>query len=180
MAVYTGEYTIEEQIVTQIARAFGPDDEMSITGMTMCGYVGAVLAQRLYAPKCVVFTEVAARGATTSGLRFPFMAGHPPEDSLEALATSRDVFDFVIGGKWCIMMQPAQIDMHGNMNISLIGDKKKPTAVLVAARGVPDNTNNAKNVIYTVTDHTKRSFVEKVDFVSGIGYGDTRNQGLVK
>lgn len=77
-------------------------------------------------------------------------------------------------------MQPAQIDKFGNMNISLIGDKKKPKAALVGSRGVPDNTSNGGRVYYNVADHNVRSFVEKVDFVSGCGHTGARKEGLIK
>ncbi len=189
MKEYATEYTREEQIVSQLARLFNSDDRLVIATMNNAGFVSNALAQRLYAPRVCVYMDAGGgkgTGAllTDPGLRFPFMVGHPPEAAITAPLHSREIFDLLIGGKWNILMQPAQIDKFGNMNISAIGDWRKPTATLVGARGVPDNTTNGGRVYYYVPEHTSRVFVEKVDIICGVGYGPERERerekGVVK
>ena len=66
-------------------------------------------------------------------------------------------------------MMASQIDRTGNQNISAIGDWARPKAQLVGVRGAPGNTVN-HSTSYWVPNHSKRSFVEQVDVVSGVGY----------
>ncbi len=183
MKEYTKEYTREEQMVTQLAQVFRPDDVLAIAAMNNACFVAIALAQRLYAPYAISYMDAqgsTGTGAFLAGVRFPFFAGFPPDDFVVAPLNSRDIFALLIAGKWNIFMQPAQVDKFGNMNISAIGDWRKPTAALVGARGVPDNTTNGGRVYYYVPEHTKRVFVEKVDFICGVGYGPTREKGVVK
>ena len=178
MAKLASSYTMEEQLVANIAREFGPGDQIALTGMVSCAFVAAGVAERLYAPNISIIAEAKGRVAVVSNLRLPWM--EPPDDQIDCLLSNEDVFDLLIGGKWNIFMQPSQIDQYGNMNISVIGDWKKPKAPLVGARGVPDNTTNGGRVYYMVTNHSTRSFVEKVDFICGVGYGPERQQGIIK
>ena len=66
-------------------------------------------------------------------------------------------------------MMASQVDRYGNQNLSAIGDWARPKAQLVGVRGAPGNTIN-HTTSYWVPSHSKRSFVEHVDFVCGIGY----------
>jgi acyl CoA:acetate/3-ketoacid CoA transferase beta subunit len=67
------------------------------------------------------------------------------------------------------MMGGAQIDRHGNQNISVIGDWKRPKAQLLGVRGAPGNTVNHP-VSYWIPKHSPRVFTPRVDMVSGVGY----------
>jgi acyl CoA:acetate/3-ketoacid CoA transferase beta subunit len=73
-------------------------------------------------------------------------------------------------------MQPVQIDQFGNANLSLVGDKIKPERVFVGSRGFPDNTVYCERVYYFVPEHTRRVFVNHVDFISGVGHGPEREK----
>lgn len=173
-------YTIEEQIVTQIARSFGPEDDFLTVGVTNCGLVGLVLAQRLYAPRLKLCMDAKGRSALLSNVSFPFMLGNPPEKFIETLATNEEIFGWLIKGKWNIIMQPVQIDKFGNTNLAVVGDKRKPSRFFVGPRGVPDNTTNGARIYYVIPDHNPRVFVESVDYICGVGYGPERKQGVVK
>jgi acyl CoA:acetate/3-ketoacid CoA transferase beta subunit len=66
-------------------------------------------------------------------------------------------------------MGATQIDRYGNQNIACIGDPRRPRAQLLGMRGAPGNTINHPTS-YWVPNHGPKSFVAKVDVVSGIGY----------
>ena len=174
------DYTMEEQIVSQIARSFGPDDDMVTTAVTMCGFVGLCLAQELYAPNISYWMEAKGRGALLSKVVYPFMMGSPPQGFVETLCTTEDIFEWLAAGKWCILMQAVQIDKFGYTNLSLVGDKKNPSSVFVGSRGVPDNTVNGARTYFMIPGHSTRTFVEKVDFISGVGNGPERKEGIIK
>ncbi len=81
----------------------------------------------------------------------------------------RAVFTMLAAGRRHVMMGAAQIDRHGNQNISAIGDWKRPKAQLLGVRGAPGNTVNHP-VSYWVPRHSPRVFTPRVDMVSGVGY----------
>ena len=81
----------------------------------------------------------------------------------------RDLFDIVWSGRRHIVMGASQIDPHGNQNFAAIGDWKKPKAQLLGLRGAPGNLVN-NTTSYWIPNHSTRSFVQKVDIVSGPGY----------
>ncbi len=61
-----------------------------------------------------------------------------------------------------LLATPAQIDGHGNANLSVIGQWSNPKVALVGTRGLPDATE----VHFVMPTHTSRQLVERVDFVS--------------
>ena len=66
-------------------------------------------------------------------------------------------------------MGASQIDPYGNQNFAAIGDWKKPKVQLLGLRGAPGNLVN-NTTSYWIPNHSTRSFVQKVDVVSGPGY----------
>ena len=81
----------------------------------------------------------------------------------------RLVFDVVWSGRRHVMMGATQIDRFGNQNIAFIGPFQRPKTQLLGMRGAPGNTINHPTS-YWVPNHSPKSFVAKVDVVSGIGY----------
>ncbi|MCX5999925.1 MAG: CoA-transferase [Chloroflexi bacterium] len=182
MALQSKGYTLEEQIVCQIARAFGPDDAIGVMAITNCSLVGVALAQRLYAPNMLIAQQIKGRKGWVwlSDVTLPFPGSQPPDRCAEVPFNTEEIFELQLAGKLNVLMSPAQIDKYGNTNISVIGDWRRPTAVLAAARGVPDNTTNGRRVYYIVNNHSPRVFVEKVDFVCGYGRGPERENGTIR
>ena len=133
--------------------------------------LGARLAKLTFAPDLVLTDGEAA-----------LMVGAPavstPPDQLvrEAVMTYRNVFDVVWSGRRHIMMMASQIDRFGNQNISAIGPHAQPKVQLVGVRGAPGNSVNHPTS-YWVPDHGTRTFVERVDVVSGVGYARAAEAG---
>ena len=68
----------------------------------------------------------------------------------------------------------AQIDKFGNINTTVIGgDYGKPKVRLPGAGGAPEIAASCREVIVVVRQN-HRSFVERVDFVTSVGYGSGR------
>jgi glutaconate CoA-transferase subunit B len=63
----------------------------------------------------------------------------------------------------------AQLDRYGNMNITAIGDYLNPKVRLVGCLAQPEHFAFVRRP-YVVMDLDKRSFVEKVDFITSVGY----------
>ncbi|MFC5750912.1 CoA-transferase subunit beta [Actinomadura rugatobispora] len=81
----------------------------------------------------------------------------------------RDHLWLVLNGRRHVILGASQIDPYGNSNISCIGDWERPRSQLLGMRGAPGNTR-VNTTSYWIPKHSPRVFVEKVDFVSGIGW----------
>jgi glutaconate CoA-transferase subunit B len=65
----------------------------------------------------------------------------------------------------------AQLDRFGNINTTVIGDDyTRPRVRLPGAGGAPEIAASCREVIVVVR-HDRRAFVERVDFVTSVGFG---------
>ena len=64
----------------------------------------------------------------------------------------------------------AQIDRFGNINSTVIGDYETPKVRLPGAGGAPEIAASCREVMVMLRQ-SPRAFVERVDFVSSMGYG---------
>jgi hypothetical protein len=138
------DFTLDELCVVACADAWRGDGEILASPIGVIPALAARLAQLTFAPD--LFLADAGEGP------IPF----------------RSVFDLVWSGRRHVMMGAAQLDRHGNQNISCIGPHARPRAQLLGARGAPGNTINHATS-YWLPAHTPRVLVERVDAVCGIG-----------
>ncbi|MBZ0290865.1 MAG: hypothetical protein K8I30_24780 [Anaerolineae bacterium] len=74
--------------------------------------------------------------------------------------------------------RPAQVDAQGNTNNIAFGqDYRRPRMRLPGTGGIPDVTAYSDYVYLYVPRHSRVTFVEKVDFVSGLGHVPERRRG---
>lgn len=173
-------YTRDEQITCCIARSFTEEDDFCVIATSFSGSVALVLAKELYAPGLSLVGLAEGRYAILKDIRFPMTPGSPPEECIETVFSTEEAFSLVAGGKWFVIMQAVQIDQYAYMNLSLLGDKFRPTQSFVGSRGIPTNTVIMPRTLLFVSNHVSRVFVEEVDFKSGVGYGEERKEGIVK
>jgi glutaconate CoA-transferase subunit B len=62
----------------------------------------------------------------------------------------------------------AQIDRHGNLNSTVIGDYDHPRVRLPGGGGAPEIALGVRDVIVTLR-HSSRAFVERLDFTTSLG-----------
>lgn len=67
-----------------------------------------------------------------------------------------------------------QIDRHGNVNLHVLGDYRRPRLRTAGAFGSALIYYMAKRVVLFRTEHTRRSLVERVDFVTAPGMSSER------
>jgi glutaconate CoA-transferase, subunit B len=63
-----------------------------------------------------------------------------------------------------------QVDKQGNLNSVCIGDYKKPKVRLVGSILLPEHLALFGREYIMMPHHEVRNFVERVDYVSGVGY----------
>jgi acyl CoA:acetate/3-ketoacid CoA transferase beta subunit len=141
--------------VVACAEAWRGDGAILASPMGLIPSLGARLARLTFAPDLLL----------TDGEACLLDA----EGRVEGWLPYAKVFTMVAAGRRHVMMGAAQIDRHGNQNISCIGDWHRPKAQLLGVRGAPGNTVNHP-VSYWVPKHSRRVFVPAVDMVSGVGY----------
>ena len=144
-----------EVCAVALAEAFRGDGEILASGIGVLPSIAARLARATFAPDLLLTDGVATLGeadGTPSGW-MPYRA----------------IFDLVWSGRRHVIMGASQIDRHGNQNIAAIGDPRRPKAQLLGMRGAPGNTINHPTS-YWIPSHSLRSFVAKVDVVSGVGH----------
>lgn len=74
--------------------------------------------------------------------------------------------------------RPGQIDAYGNFNNIAFGESyDRPLLRMPGTGGIPDVTTYSQRVYIYVPRHSKVTFVERVDFVSGLGHSPQRKQG---
>ena len=65
----------------------------------------------------------------------------------------------------------AQIDRYANINTTILGSYRQPKVRLPGAGGAPEIAASCKEVVVIVR-HRARTLVDRVDFVTSVGYGD--------
>jgi glutaconate CoA-transferase subunit B len=138
--------------------------------------LAANLARRTHAPNCRLVYESGAIDARPR--RLPLSIG---DDDLAATATAvvsvPEMFNFWVGaGRIDVgFLGAAQIDRFANINTTVIGPYDAPGTRLPGAGGAPEIAAAAGRVIVIVRQ-SPRTFVERVDFVSSVGFGPTGSE----
>jgi acyl CoA:acetate/3-ketoacid CoA transferase beta subunit len=74
--------------------------------------------------------------------------------------------------------RPAQVDPFGNFNNIAFGKNyNRPRMRLPGTGGIPDVTTYSSQVYLYVPRHSRLTFVEELDFISGLGHNAKRTHG---
>lgn len=156
--------SLSEYCVIACAEAWRGNGPVLASAFGVIPTLGARLAKATFEPALLVTDGEALL------LAGPLPVGASAgETAVEGWLPFRAVFDVVAAGRRHVMMGASQIDRYGNQNISCIGAHERPSVQLIGVRGAPGNTVNHPTS-YWVPAHSPRVFVERVDFVSGVGY----------
>jgi glutaconate CoA-transferase subunit B len=163
------DWTTDEMMTVAAARALR-DGVSCFVGIGLPS-TAANLARRTHAPDLVMIYEAGAIGAKPD--RLPLSIG---DGILASTATSvvtvPEVFNYWLQpGRIDVgFLGAAQIDRYGNINTTVIGDYHEPKVRLPGAGGAPEIAASCGEVIVIVRQ-TPRAFVERVDFVTSVGFG---------
>ncbi len=171
----TETYTPSELMVCRAARELR-DGEVVFVGIGLPN-LACNLARRLHAPNLVLIYESGAVGAVPE--RLPVSIGDPAlvTDSLSVCSMADIFYNYLQGGRIAVgFLQGAQIDRHGNLNTTVVGDYDHPKVRLPGSGGACEIAINAQRVV-VIAPQTRRGFPERVDFVTSPGFlggGDER------
>src|SRR5436309_11788398 len=130
----------------------------------------AMLAQRTAAPDLVIFFE--AGGVAPQLPTMPISVGDSRTFYRGVMATSMaDVMETCQRGLMdYTFLSGAQIDAYGNLNSTMIGDDyARPRVRLPGSGGANDLASLCRRIL-VVTNHDRRRFVERLDFLTTPGY----------
>ena len=147
----TSLYTPEELLAVTIAREVRDGETVGVGAVSPIPAAGCILAEQLHAAHITLIILDCEE-------YYPFPAG---SSELHFLAQRGELDLFFLSG--------IQIDRRGNFNLHVIGDYTSPTVRMAGAYGSAMLYYMAHRVILFRDQHTKRVFVEKVDFVTGAG-----------
>lgn len=183
-------YSITEMMACIIARELEDDDILAVGLNAEMMLAAGYIAQRLYAPGLVINVGNRSHqhcGELTppawcdiKGTKAPFVVSkHTAHEEILTVGnrSSTDFCNvFFVGG--------IQIDKHGNTN--LIGAKSSDTYKSKSiykfrgpgSIGTTSIASLAKKYYIFTTEHSKRRFVENVDFISVPGYNIRQQHGM--
>jgi len=131
----------------------------------------ANLARHLHAPDAVLIYESGAIEAKP--VRLPLSIGDDDlAETAAEIVSVPEMFNYWVGaGRIDVgFLGAAQLDRHANINTTVIGAYEHPKVRLPGAGGAPEIAAASREVIILLRQ-SKRSFVEKLDFTTSIGYG---------
>jgi glutaconate CoA-transferase subunit B len=131
----------------------------------------ANLARRTHAPDLVLVYESGALGAKPDRLPASIGDGILAETA-DAVVGVPEVFNYWLQpGRIDVgFLGAAQLDRFGNINTTAIGDYADPAVRLPGAGGAPEIAASCREV-FVVVRQSRRSFVDRVDFVTSFGHG---------
>jgi glutaconate CoA-transferase, subunit B len=147
----TAPPTAAEVMAVTIARRLVDDETIAVGSVSPIPASACLLARATHAPRARLILLGNAD-------RFPFNGG------------MQEFYNFAMRGKIDVFFgSGAQIDEHGNFNLSVVGDYAKPRVRLPGGRAQGALPFVVKRFFLFRTDHSRRVFVPRVDFITAPG-----------
>lgn len=174
-----------------MSHTYSPDEMMTVAAARMLRngavcFVGigfpstaANVARLMHAPDAVLVYESGPVGAKPNVLPLSIGDGDLAETA-DTVVSTPEIFRYWLqGGRIDVgFLGAAQLDRFANINTTVVGSYEKPKVRLPGAGGAPEISTSAKEVLI-ILRHTKRTFVERLDFVTSVGFlngGDSREK----
>jgi glutaconate CoA-transferase subunit B len=160
----------ENELLISVASKLLEDNTSALVG-TGLPMLAGMLAQKTHAPGLLIIFEAGGIGPQMPTL--PISVGDSRTFYRAVAASSmHDVMSFAQAGYVDFgFLGAAQLDRHGNINTTVIGDHDHPKARLPGSGGANDVGSFARRTIIIIRQDKKR-LVEKCDFVTTPGYLD--------
>ncbi|MBO9178290.1 hypothetical protein J5283_29380 [Rhizobium sp. 16-488-2a] len=177
------EPTLFETLAAVLAKDFN-NGEVGFTGLltgraaamfgTAIPIVAMELARRIHAPDLTLLLAGCYHNPDFSQLNA--MPDSEHDALLRDLSAEAQTYDYP--GQWALkrgdisfgFSSAVQVDVVGNINSVCIGPYEKPKVRLVGPILQPEHMTLFRREYIMMPHHDRRNFVEKVDFISGVGY----------
>ena len=156
-------------IVTNLARFVRPQ-EITFSGVnSTLPMLACLLAKRAYDFE-FVYINVAG-GVQPTPSKIPLSSSDPVlSEGSTAIFANEDFYDLCTRGRMDLcFLGAAQVDGLGRTNVSTIGDWHNPKVRLPGGGGGAVMLPTARRAVTWRTEHSKRTLVETLDFVTAAG-----------
>jgi glutaconate CoA-transferase subunit B len=163
----TAMYTRDEMMAVEAARRLG-DGTVCFVGIGLPS-LAANLARATHAPGCVLIYESGTIGAKPEELPLSIGDGELAETA-DAVVSVPEMFAYWLQGERIDVgfLGAAQIDRHGNLNSTVIGDYERPKVRLPGGGGAPEIATSVRDV-FVMLRQTPRALVERLDYKTSTG-----------
>ena len=164
------EYSLAELLSCAASRLLEDNRAVFVgTGLPM---IATMLAQRTHAPHVLLVFEAGGVGPEVPVL--PISVGDSRTFHRAVAATSmHDVMSASQAGYIDYgFLGAAAMDAYGNINTTVIGDWEHPRVRLPGSGGANDVGSFCWRTIYIMRNQSKRTFMEKLDYVTTAGWLD--------
>ena len=139
--------------------------------------LAAMTAKRIYAPHATIFFETGGIGPSLDEIPLAVADSRVMAGSC-INAGIVESFSYIANPRLhtIAFLGAAQIDRHGNLNSTCIGDVRHPTVRFAGSGGACDAASLASSYVVFM-EHGRRKFVEKLDYLTSPGWlegGDSR------
>ncbi len=163
------------EVLTVIAARALPDRAVCFVGIGLPS-AAANLARLLHAPNLVLIYESGTIGSKPNVLPLSIGDGELAETATTVVSVPEIFGYWLQGGRIDVgFLGAAQIDRVANINTTVIGSYDEPQVRLPGAGGAPEIAAFAGEVV-VMMKHSRRMFVEAVDFVTSPGTIMSRKQ----
>ncbi len=166
----TATYTPNEMMTVAAARALKNEDVVFV-GIGMPS-AAANLARLTHAPNITLIYESGTLATKPTVLPLSIGDGELCETALTTVSVPEMFRYWLQGGRITVgFLGGAQIDRFANLNTTVVGPYDKPKVRLPGGGGAPEIANSCGE-IFIIMAQGKRSFVDKIDFVTSLGHGE--------
>ena len=169
-------YSIDELMVVALAHEFDNDTRAfngAVSFIPVCAYL---LARKTHAPDLVWTASSIAVDANPAQLGESTLSDSIWDGAVMLSSSPFEFWAWAQGARYnTFAFRGAQIDRFGNVNNSVIGSYDNPKVRLPGGGGMADLGCMIPNIYLWSTTHNPRVFPKKLDFRSGIGWGDGGN-----
>ena len=164
-------YTSTEMMTIAAARALS-DDDICFVGIGLPS-AACNLARLTHAPHLTLVYESGTLETRPHVLPLSIGDGELCETALTTVPVPEMFQYWLQGGRITVgFLGGAQVDRFGNLNSTVVGDYARPKVRLPGSGGATEIATGCHRV-FIVMPQTRRTFVEKLDFLTSLGHGPT-------
>jgi glutaconate CoA-transferase subunit B len=129
------------------------------------------LARLTHAPRITLVYESGTLATRPNVLPLSIGDGELCETALTTVGVPEMFRYWLQGGRITVgFLGGAQVDRFGNLNSTVVGEYDRPIVRLPGAGGAPEIASSCGK-IYIIMRQSRRSFVNKLDFLTTLGHG---------
>jgi len=167
MKEYAEDYSTAELVCVAIAREIEDGDILILGSFTPLAFVSYILAKVTHAPN-VMYMAYSSVDARPFQLSFASYEAAAMKGGVARWNMTECINSLYLGiGVDVEPISSIQADQYGNINISVVGDYQKPVLRGPGGAGAPEVVKMHRKMIGYFPNHSKRTLVPKVDFITG-------------